>query len=128
MLLIVYLFDIRSEKKLVEEISLNLVCCYYIGYDLNEEIPDHSIFSKAMVRFGKKLFLEIFEKILSKCMGLRLVSKEGSKSKTVHNKWLRRRREKIIDVVIYRRKHSKELNGGSKSCTIREKSMILLRT
>jgi transposase len=77
MLLVGYLFDIRSERKLVEEISLNLAYRWYIGYDLDEEIPDHSIFSKARVRFGKKLFLDIFEKILAKCIELGLVSKKA---------------------------------------------------
>ena len=77
MLLVGYLFDIRSERKLVEEITLNLAYRWYIGYDLDEEVPNHSIFSKARVRFGKKLFLDIFEKILIKCIELGLVSKEG---------------------------------------------------
>lgn len=77
MLLIGYLFDIRSERRLVEGISLNLAYRWYIGYDLDEDIPNHSIFSKARARFGKKLFLEIFEKILVKCVELGLVSKEG---------------------------------------------------
>lgn len=76
MLLIGYIFDIRSERKLIEEISLNLAYRWYIEYDLDEEIPDHSIFSKARVRFGKKLFVDIFEKILIKCLELGLVSKE----------------------------------------------------
>ncbi len=47
------------------------------GYDLDEEIPNHSIFSKARTRFGKELFLKIFENILIKCIELGLVSKEG---------------------------------------------------
>ena len=77
MLLIGYLFDIRSERKLVEELSLNLAYRWYIGYDLDEEIPNHSIFSKARTRFGKKLFVDIFEKIVLKCVELELVSKDG---------------------------------------------------
>lgn len=77
MLLIGYLFDIRSERKLVEDISLNLAYRWYIGYDLDEEIPNHSVFSKARTRFGKKLFVDIFEKILLRCIELGLVSKEG---------------------------------------------------
>lgn len=77
MLLVGYLFDIRSERKLVEEISLNLAYRWYIGYDLDEEVPNHSVFSKARVRFGKKLFVDIFEKILVKCIELGLVSSEG---------------------------------------------------
>ena len=77
MLLIGYVFDIRSERKLIEEITLNLAYRWYIGYDLDEDIPDHSIFSKARVRFGKKLFVDVFEKILVKCVQLGLVSKEA---------------------------------------------------
>ena len=77
MILVGYLFNIRSERKLVEEISLNLAYRWYIGYDLDEEVPNHSIFSKARVRFGKKLFLDIFEQILIKCIELGLVSSEG---------------------------------------------------
>ena len=77
MLLVGYLFDIRSERKLVEDISLNLAYRWYIGYDLDEEVPNHSVFSKARARFGKKLFVDIFEKILVRCMELGLVSSEG---------------------------------------------------
>ena len=51
MLFIGYMFDIRSERKLIEEISLNLAYRWYIEYDLDEEIPDHSIFSKTRARF-----------------------------------------------------------------------------
>jgi transposase len=76
MLLIGYLFDIRSERKLVEEISLNLAYRWYIGYDLDEAIPDHSIFSKARARFGKKLFLQIFEEILKIAVSFNLVCKD----------------------------------------------------
>jgi len=46
MLLIGYLYDIRLRlRRLAEEMSLNLAYRWYIGYDLDEEVPDHSIFS-----------------------------------------------------------------------------------
>ncbi len=76
MLLIGYLFDIRSEKKLVEEINLNLAYRWYTGYDLDEQVPDHSIFSKARTIFGKKLFCQIFEEILKIADNFGLVSKD----------------------------------------------------
>ena len=76
MLLIGYLFDIRSDRKLIEEISLNLAYRWYIGYDLDEQIPDHSIFSKTRARFGKKLFLQIFEEILKIAVSFNLISKD----------------------------------------------------
>lgn len=77
MLLIGYLFDIRSERKLAEEISLNLAYRWYIGYDLDEEVPNHIIFSKARKRFGKKVFSQIFARILNIAVSYGLVS--GSK-------------------------------------------------
>ena len=77
MLLVGYLFDIRSERKLVEEVSLNLAYRWYIGYDLDEKVPDHSIFSKARKRFGEKIFKEIFEQILKTAIGYGIVSKDG---------------------------------------------------
>ncbi len=76
MLLIGYLFDIRSERKLIEEISLNLAYRWCIGYDLDEEVPNHSIFSKARARFGKKIFKEIFTEILEIAISYGIVSKE----------------------------------------------------
>ena len=77
MLLIGYLFDIRSERRLAEEVSLNLAYRWYIGYDLDEQVPDHSIFSKARARFGKVLFIDIFEEILKKAVSYGLVAKEN---------------------------------------------------
>ena len=77
MILVGYLFDIRSERKLVEEISLNLAYRWYIGYDLDEEIPNHSIFSKARTRFSKKIFTEIFSQILKTAISYGIVSREG---------------------------------------------------
>ena len=68
MLLVGYLFDIRSERKLVEEISLNLAYRWYTGHDLDEESPNHIIFYNTRVRFVMKLFLYIFEQIIIKCM------------------------------------------------------------
>jgi len=73
MLLIGYLYDICSERRLAEEMSLNLAYRWYVGYDLDEEVPDHSIFSKARKRSGQKLFLEVFKHILRKCVEAGLV-------------------------------------------------------
>lgn len=77
MLLVGYLYDIRSERRLVEEVRLNLAYRWYVGYDLDEEIPDHSIFTKARARFGRELFLELFEEILAECVRAGLVRGDG---------------------------------------------------
>ena len=52
LLLLGYLYNIDSERQLMREVQVNMAYRWYMGYDLDEEIPDHSILSKARRRFG----------------------------------------------------------------------------
>src|SRR5437870_7244499 len=45
-----YLFNIRSERQLCEEAALNLAWRWFLGYELTEPIPDHSVLTKARHR------------------------------------------------------------------------------
>ena len=53
MMLLGYLYGITSERRLAEECSLNLAFMWYLGYDLDETTPDHSVISKARSRYGQ---------------------------------------------------------------------------
>jgi transposase len=55
MMLLGYLYGITSERRLAEEGSLHLAFRWYLGYDLDEKTPDHSVLSKARRRYDKKL-------------------------------------------------------------------------
>ena len=46
MLLIGYLYGIKSERRLEEEVSLNLAYRWFCGIDLMDRVPDHSTFSQ----------------------------------------------------------------------------------
>lgn len=46
MLLIGYLYGIKSERRLVEEVQLNIAYRWFCGFELDDAIPDHSTFSK----------------------------------------------------------------------------------
>ena len=48
--LVGYFFGIPSERKLFREVQVNLAYRWYLGYDLDEEIPDHSIMTKSRYR------------------------------------------------------------------------------
>jgi transposase len=76
MWLIGYLFGIPSERKLVEEIGLNLGYRWFLGYDYDDSIPTHSVLSKARRRFGQKIFREVFEYIVLRCQDAGLVGGE----------------------------------------------------
>src|SRR6266567_3291336 len=47
-----YLFNIRSERRLCEEASLNLAWRWFLGYELDEVLPEHSVLTKARRRLG----------------------------------------------------------------------------
>jgi transposase len=50
MMLIGYFYGITSERRLMEETSLNMAFMWYLGYDLDEPTPNHSVISKARAR------------------------------------------------------------------------------
>ena len=78
MLLIGYLYGIKPERRLEEEVSLNLAYLWFCGIDLMDRVLDHSTFSQNRRRRFQEagIFREIFNKIVSKCIDLGIVSGE----------------------------------------------------
>ncbi len=64
---------IRSERKLVEQASYNLAIRWYVGYNLDESLPDHSSLSKIRARLGLSIFRRFFEVIVEQCVAAGLV-------------------------------------------------------
>ena len=79
MLLIGYCFGIRSERRLCEEVHLNLACRWFCRLGLDGTVPDHSTFWKN--RHGRfrecDLLRRVFETVLRRCIQERLVGGEG---------------------------------------------------
>jgi transposase len=71
--LIGFFEGIRSERQLMETVSLNLAHRWFIGYDLDEDVPDHSSLSKIRERYGLKVFQHFFEQIVELCVDAGLV-------------------------------------------------------
>ena len=67
MALIGYLYGISSERRLASDLPLNLAWLWFLGYDIDEETPDHSILSKARARFGPDLYREFFCEVVRLC-------------------------------------------------------------
>src|SRR6266545_3022003 len=67
MLLVGYLYGITSERRLAREITLNLAYRWFLGYDFDEQIPDHSVLSKARARFGPEVFESFFRRSIDLC-------------------------------------------------------------
>ena len=77
MMLLLILYNVRSERELMETIPLRLDWLWFLGYDLDSEVADHSVLSKARARWGVEAFRNFFERIVWQCVEAGLV--EGSK-------------------------------------------------
>ena len=77
LMLLVVLYNVRSERELMSTIPLRLDWLWFLGYDLDDEIPHHSVLSKARARWGVKAFKRFFERIVWQCVEAGLV--DGSK-------------------------------------------------
>jgi transposase len=79
MLIVGYCFGIRSERRLCEEVHLNLAYRWFCRLGLDGGVPDHSTFSKN--RHGRfrqsDLLRRLFETILRRCIKEGLVGGEG---------------------------------------------------
>jgi len=71
--LIMLFAGIRSERQLLEHVQVNLAFRWYLGYDLNEEVPDHSSLTKIRERYGLAIFRQFFERIVQLCIKAGLV-------------------------------------------------------
>lgn len=79
MLIVGYCFGIRSERRLCEEVHLNLAYRWFCRLGLEDAVPDHSTFSKN--RHGRfrdsGALRHVFESVLRRCMNEGLVEGEG---------------------------------------------------
>jgi transposase len=71
--LILFCEGIRSERQLIATASLNLAHRWYLGYALDEELPDHSSLSRIRQRLGIDVFQRFFEQIVDLCQEAGLV-------------------------------------------------------
>ena len=78
MLLIGYLYGIKSERRLVEEVQLNIAYRWFCGFELDDTIPNHSTFSKTRTRKWQQsdLFQKAFYEIVKQCIDSGLIDGE----------------------------------------------------
>ena len=76
MLIVGYLYGVKSERRLVEDISLNIAYRWFCGFELSDKIPNHSLFSQNRRRrfTDSSIFNEIFNQIIRECVKKGLVT------------------------------------------------------
>jgi len=76
MILIGYIFGIRHDRRLCEEIGYNLAYRWYCKLSFEDSIPDHSTLSKIRDRYGLQVFEDFFSKVIELCRESGLVKGE----------------------------------------------------
>jgi len=74
--LVMFFEDIRSERQLMEIAADRLSIRWYLSYDLNEPLPDHSSLTRICERYGLGIFRGFFERIVEMCFEAGLVRGE----------------------------------------------------
>src|SRR5246500_5954695 len=77
MMLLLFLDDIKSERELMRIIPERLDYLWFLGYQLDDPIPNHSVLSKARKRWGQEVFVAVFSRVVAQCVKTGLV--EGTK-------------------------------------------------
>lgn len=67
-LLVGYLNNINSDRKLVEFCSNSLDVRLFLKYDLDESLPWHSTISRTRQLYGEEVFLQLFQEVLRLCV------------------------------------------------------------
>lgn len=73
MMFLLFFDDVASERELMKVIAERLDYLWFLGYGLEEEIPDHSVLSKARSRWGKDVFETLFVRTIGACVEAGLV-------------------------------------------------------
>jgi transposase len=71
--LVMFFDGIRSERLLMRHAADRLSILWYLGYDLDEPLPDHSSLTKIRTRYGLEVFRCFFDAIVEQCQEAGLV-------------------------------------------------------
>jgi transposase len=71
--LVMFFEGLRSERHLMRHAADRLSVRWYLGYDLNEPLPDHSSLTRIRERYGVEVFRRFFDRIVEQCQGAGLV-------------------------------------------------------
>ncbi|MDH5763727.1 MAG: transposase [Nitrospinota bacterium] len=75
MLLLIF-YNVRSERELLRTLPYRMDWLWFLGYGLDDDLPHHSVLSKARNRWGEAIFQELFERTVRQCVESGLVDGE----------------------------------------------------
>jgi transposase len=86
LILIGYLENLLSDRRIIQTVSLRLDLLYFIGYDLDEPLPWHSTICRTRQLLGEEVFRELFKQVLRQCVQKGMVKGRRQAMDSVHVK------------------------------------------
>lgn len=74
LMLIGYLENLGSDRRIMSTVSLRLDMLFFIGYDIDEPLPWHSTLSRTRQLYGEELFKQLFKEVLKQCIDKGMVA------------------------------------------------------
>ena len=74
LMLIGYLENLGSDRRIITTVSMRLDMLYFLGYDIDEELPWHSTLSRTRQLYGEELFKQLFKDVLKQCINKGMVA------------------------------------------------------
>jgi len=73
MMFLLFYYNIPSERELMDQIGLRLDFLWFLDWDLESAVPNHSVLSKARTRWGTQIFEQLFTRTVKQCVQAGLV-------------------------------------------------------
>ena len=74
LMLVGYLENLSSDRQVIDHASLRMDILFFLGYDIDEQLPWHSTLSRTRKLYGEDVFLSLFQKVLTMCISKGMVS------------------------------------------------------
>lgn len=74
LILVGYLENVNSDRKIIDHCTMRLDIMYFLGYDIDEELPWHSTLSRTRQLYGEEVFRSLFKEVLRLCISKGMVS------------------------------------------------------
>jgi transposase len=74
LMLIGYLENLGSDRRIINTVSMRLDMLFFIGYDIDEPLPWHSTLSRTRQLYGEELFKQLFKEVLKQCIDKGMVA------------------------------------------------------
>lgn len=74
LLLIGYFENLLSDRRIIDTATMRLDMLFFLGYDVDEQLPWHSTISRTRQLYGEELFHELFTTVLKQCIDAGMVS------------------------------------------------------